>query len=170
MQLIKKEFIDASKLSGCEYLVSLLREAQKAGLILPETAARIQKESMDIVAGLAMDFTDGLSSSIRIEQAQEFVLSVFYTTGLALKACPSPDEAAFRLASEPLRALYEEGTQIIKKKLVSAHMLHRQVSRNIFAVKNEFYTSTITAGLSSTTRNSARTKRTSPQTIRPFCP
>lgn len=148
MKLIKKEFIDASKLSGCEYLVSLLREAQKAGLILPETAARIQKESMDIVAGLAMDFTDGLSSSIRIEQAQEFVLSVFYTTGLALKACPSPDEAAFRLASEPLRALYEEGTQIIKKKLVSAHMLHRQVSRNIFAVKNEFYTSTITAGLS----------------------
>lgn len=27
MQLVKKEFIDASKLSGREYLVSLLREA-----------------------------------------------------------------------------------------------------------------------------------------------
>ena len=70
MQLVKEEFIDASKLSGREYLVSLLREAQKSGLVLPESAARIQKEEMDIVADLAMDFTDGLSSSIRIEQAQ----------------------------------------------------------------------------------------------------
>ena len=113
MQLVKKEFIDASKLSGREYLVSLLREAQKSGLVLPESAARIQKEGMDIVADLAMDFTDGLSSSIRIEQAQEFVLSVFYTAGLALKACPSPDETAFRLASKPLRTLYDEGTKII---------------------------------------------------------
>ena len=148
MQLVKKEFINISTLSGREYLVSLLREAQKVGLLSPETAARIQKEGMDIVSGLAMDFTDGRSSSIRIEQAQEFVLSVFYTAGLALKACPSPSEAAFRLAPEPLRTLYDEGTQIIKKKLASAHMLHRQVSKNVFAVKNEFYTSTITAGLS----------------------
>ncbi len=148
MQLIKKQFINSAKLSGRGYLVSLLREAQNAGLIVPEAAARIQKEGMDIVAGLAMDFTDGLSSSIRIEQAQEFVLSVFYTAGLALKACTSPDEAVFRLASEPLRTLYEEGDKIIKKKLASAHMLHRQVSKNIFAVKNEFYASTITAGLS----------------------
>ena len=147
MQLIKKEFIDASKLSGREYLVSLLREAQKSGLVLPESAVRIQKEGMDIVADLAMDFTDGLSSSIRIEQAQEFVLSVFYTAGLALKACPSPDEAAFRLASEPLRTLYDEGTKIIKKKLVTARMLHGQVSKNIFAVKNEFYASTIIDGI-----------------------
>lgn len=85
MQLVKEEFIDASKLSGREYLVSLLREAQKSGLVLPESAARIQKEEMDIVADLAMDFTDGLSSSIRIEQAQEFVLSVFYTAGLHSK-------------------------------------------------------------------------------------
>ena len=148
MQLVKKEFINISTLSGREYLVSLLREAQKVGLLSPETAARIQKEGMDIVSGLAMDFTDGRSSSIRIEQAQEFVLSVFYTAGLALKACPSPSEAAFRLAPEPLRTLYDEGTQIIKKKLASAHMLHRQVSKNVFAVKIEFYTSTITAGLS----------------------
>ncbi len=148
MQLVKKEFINISTLSGREYLDSLLRESQKVGLLSPETAARIQKEGMDIVSGLAMDFTDGRSSSIRIEQAQEFVLSVFYTAGLALKACPSPDEAAFRLASEPLRTLYDEGTQIIKKKLAAAYMLHRQVSKNIFAVKNEFYASTITAGLS----------------------
>lgn len=147
MQLVKEEFIDASKLSGREYLVSLLREAQKSGLVLPESAARIQKEEMDIVADLAMDFTDGLSSSIRIEQAQEFVLSVFYTAGLALKAYPSPDEAAFRLASEPLRTLYDEGTKIIKKKLVAARMLHGQVSRNIFAVKNEFYASTVIGGI-----------------------
>lgn len=147
MQLIKKQFINSSKLSGREYLVSLLREAQKSGLVLSETAARIQKEGMDIVADLAMDFTDGLSSSIRIEQAQEFVLSVFYTAGLALKACPSPDEAAFRLASEPLRTLYDEGTKIIKKKLVTARMLHGQVSKNIFAVKNEFYVSTIIGGI-----------------------
>ena len=85
MQLIKKQFINSLKLSAREYLVSLLREAQKSGLVLPESAARIQKEGMDIVADLAMDFTDGLSSSIRIEQVQEFVLSVFYTAGLALK-------------------------------------------------------------------------------------
>ena len=53
MQLIKKQFINSSKLSVREYLVSLLREAQKSGLVLPESAARIQKEGMDIVADLA---------------------------------------------------------------------------------------------------------------------
>ena len=173
MQLIKKEFINASKLSGREYLVSLLREAQKSGLVLPESAVRIRKEGMDIVADLAMDFTDGLSSSIRIEQAQEFVLSVFYTAGLALKACPSPDEAAFRLASEPLRTLYDEGTKIIKKKLVTARMLHGQVSKIFLPLKTSsmprLSLTVFVVSLNSTIRNSAHTKRTSPQIIRLFC-
>ena len=147
MQLIKKQFINASNLSGREYLVSLLRETQKSGFVLSETAARIQKEGMDIAFDLAMDFTDGLSSSIRIEQAQEFILSVFYTAGLALKVCPSPDDAAFRLASEPLRTLYEEGMKIIKKKLAAARMLHGQVSKNLFPTGNEFYASTVIGGI-----------------------
>lgn len=107
MQLVKKEFIDASKLSGREYLVSLLREAQKSGLIFPESAARIQKEGMDIVADLAMDFTDGLSSSIRIEQAQEFVLSVFYTAGACTQSLSKPGRSSlsscFRAAPNALR-------------------------------------------------------------------
>lgn len=97
MQLIKKQFINSAKLSGREYLVSLLREAQNAGLIVPEAAARIQKEGMDIVAGLAMDFTGGLSSSIRIEQAQEFVLSVFYTAGLASRHVQARTKRLFAL-------------------------------------------------------------------------
>lgn len=95
MQLIKKQFINSLKLSAREYLVSLLREAQKSGLVLPETAVRIQKEGMDIVADLAMDFTDGLSSSIRIEQAQEFVLSVFYTAGLHSKSVQARTKQPF---------------------------------------------------------------------------
>ena len=46
MQLVKKEFIDASKLSGREYLVSLLREAQKSALVLSETAAAYVEDSV----------------------------------------------------------------------------------------------------------------------------
>ena len=147
MQLIKKQFIDSTKLSGRDYLVTLIREAQAARLIPPETPARIQKESMDIVASLAAELTDGASSSIRIEQAQELLLSVFYTAGLALKACDIADEAALRLATEPFRNIYSDGEKIIKKKLASAHMLHRQVSKNLFSTKNVFYASTLIDGI-----------------------
>lgn len=147
MQLIKKQFIDSSKLSGRDYLVTLIREAQATRLIPPETPARIQKESMDIVASLASELTDGASSSIRIEQAQELLLSAFYTAGLALKACDTADEAALRLATEPFRSIYSDGEKIIKKKLASAHMLHRQVSKNLFLTKNVFYASTLIDGI-----------------------
>ena len=139
--------IDSQALDGRAYLMSLLAEGQRCGLVSDRDMARLRAESLTLLARQADTWSRGQSSSLPVEKAQLLLESVFYTAGLALKAAATPETALERLREEPLAQLYTEGQKRIVRKLQTAHALHRQLKKTLFTTPNEFYRPTAVEGI-----------------------
>lgn len=139
--------MDPAALRQGEYLVSLLTEARRCGLLPQAEMERFQMDSLLLLAVQSERYNGGASSSIRVEKAQELLAGVYYTVGAALKACPTPEAALDMLRQEPLAALFETGQRRIQRKLHTARLLHRRLKRELFATPNVFYHATAVAGI-----------------------
>ncbi len=139
--------IDPSALRQGEYLVSLLTEARRCGLLPQAEMERFQMDSLSLLALQSERYNGGASSSIRVEKAQELLTGVYYTVGAALKACPTPEAALELLRQEPLTSLFEAGQRRIQRKLHTARLLHRRLKRELFATPNVFYHATAVEGI-----------------------
>lgn len=125
--------IDPTALRQGEYLVSLLTEARRCGLLPQAEVERFQMDSLSLLAIQSERYNGGASSSIRVEKAQELLAGVYYTVGAALKACPTPEAALELLRQESLTSLFEAGQRRIQRKLHTARLLHRRLKRELFA-------------------------------------
>lgn len=139
--------IDPAALRQGEYLVSLLTEARRCGLLPQAEMERFQMDSLSLLAIQSERYNGGASSSIRVEKAQELLAGVYYTVGAALKACPTPEAALELLRQESLTSLFEAGQRRIQRKLHTARLLHRRLKRELFATPNVFYHATAVEGI-----------------------
>lgn len=139
--------MDPSALRQGEYLVSLLAEARRCGLLPQAEMERFQMDSLSLLAVQSERYNGGASSSIQVEKAQELLAGIYYTVGVALKACPAPEEALALLRQEPLAALFEKGQRRIQRKLHTARLLHRRLKRELFSTPNVFYHATAVEGI-----------------------
>lgn len=139
--------MDPAALRQGEYLASLLTEAQRCGLLSQSDMERFQMDSLSLLAVQSERYNGGASSSIRVEKAQELLAGIYYTVGVALKACPAPEEALALLRQEPLAALFEKGQRRIQRKLHTARLLHRRLKRELFSTPNVFYHATAVDGI-----------------------
>ena len=63
--------IDPTALRQGEYLVSLLTEARRCGLLPQAEVERFQMDSLSLLAIQSERYNGGASSSIRVEKAQD---------------------------------------------------------------------------------------------------
>ena len=139
--------IDSSRLNGRAYFLSLATQARACGLLSDGELARLETESLALLARKARAYTGGESTSLRAETARALLDSVHYTVGVALKACVSPEDAVERLRREPLEALEAAGQALISRKLDAARLLHTRLKQNLFDSENVFYQGTIVGGI-----------------------
>lgn len=147
-ELMRRAQIDAAALDEEDYFVSLLSAGHSAGVIDEAAIARIQRESTTLLAQQTALLTGGKSASVRAETAQELLSSVFYTLGIALMGCPSPDAALERVLSVPSDALFAEGQAAIRRRVAYARSLHRRTLAALCPVGNVFFRDTVTGGIS----------------------
>lgn len=147
-ELMRRAQIDAAALDEEDYFVSLLSAGRSAGVIDDAAIARIQRESTALLVQQTALLTGGKSGSVRAETAQELLSSIFYTLGIALKRCPSPDAALERVLSVPLDALFDEGQAAIRRRVAYARSLHRRTLTALCPVGNVFFRDTVTGGIS----------------------
>lgn len=147
-ELMRRAQIDAAALDEEDYFVSLLSAGHSAGVIDEAAIARIQRESTTLLAQQTALLTSGKSASVRAETAQELLLSIFYTLGIALMGCPSPDAALERVLSVPLKTLFAEGQAAIRRRAAYARSLHRRTLAALCPVGNVFFRDTVTGGIS----------------------
>lgn len=147
-ELMRRAQIDAAALDEEDYFVSLLSAGHSAGVIDEAAIARIQRESTTLLAQQTALLTGGKSASVRAETAQELLLSIFYTLGIALMGCPSPDAALERVLSVPSDALFAEGQAAIRRRVAYARSLHRRTLAALCPVGNVFFRDTVTGGIS----------------------
>ena len=92
--------IDPQALDCRAYLMSLLAEGQRCGLVSDRDMARLLAESLTLLSRQGDTWSRGQSSSLPAEKAQLLLGSVFYTAGLALKAAATPETAAHMSGDE----------------------------------------------------------------------
>ena len=128
------------------YFASFFQNAMLHGLISDDTAERLQAESAELLSRQITRYTDGQSSSVRTETAQELSDSVWYSISVALKP-KSVADAAELLNRSPLAHIFVAGQKSIARKVSVCRLSHASLVRNLFPTGNEFYASTIRDGI-----------------------
>ena len=138
--------LDRAALSQEHYFQTLLEQARRRGLLTGEDERRIQLGCLAILREVAGEYALG-DSSIRMEAAQNLFASISYTIGLALKACPSPEEAAEALRTEEPAVLYQRGRRQAARLLRVAKSLHSRIAGHLLDTPNVFYRATLVEGI-----------------------
>jgi hypothetical protein len=148
MQNIEKiSLIDKDKLSEEFYFASLIEEAFHNHLLLGTEIETLQLKCLELLAEKTERFTDGESSSVPVEVAENIYKSNLYTIGLYLKSLSCPDDAVTILKQVPLSELYVRGRKQIETKLKIAKHLHIVVMKNIIETDQYAYRSTVIGGI-----------------------
>jgi hypothetical protein len=88
-------------------------------------------------------YTNGESSSIPVEKAQELLQSITYIIGFYLKETPDWKEKLKLLQNEKMNTLFYRGMEAIEKRKKEANKLLLQIQRDTLKLNNIAYQDTI---------------------------
>jgi len=80
--LEKPQLIKRNDLNQAHYFQSILEKSYSLSLISDSELENIQLQSIELLAKQVERFTGGESSSVKIENAQNIMESIFYTIGI----------------------------------------------------------------------------------------
>lgn len=140
---------DVTKLRFADYTRSLLNESMRCGLIGEEEYAQIQVGFMNTLGEIIMLYTEGLSSSVSNELAEEFLRSLLYNIDAALIAMKDPMKALRALLDVPVFELYTEGLKVMKRHVYECTGLLVKLKRTKLRLPMKLYNKTIDKTLSS---------------------
>ena len=139
--------LDAKQLHPRYYAGSLIQQAISCHLLSDIDVTKIQSDLLVILAEQCEKWSHGESSSVPTEKAQDMMTSILFIISIRLKAYQSPEQAVKMLKSEKLKLLFESGLQIVRRKIVIARHLQKQIVDNLFDTPNVYYRSTIADGI-----------------------
>lgn len=129
------------------YFQSLINKAFVSGLLNDQDISNIQDELIKIFMRQTDQWNHGKSSSIPLEKAQEFMNSIMYVIGIALKTDKEIDEMISILKESSMINLFNKGLEIIQKKIDISHRIHKEIMDHLLDTPNVFYKSTIQEGI-----------------------
>lgn len=134
-------------LSPRYYLQSLTQEALSCGLMTEREFTRLQTSLLALLARQTDSLTGGESSSVPMERAKDLLASILFVLGVQLKSCWTPEQAVERLKSEPAESLFEEGMEIVRRKMAVARRTQKRILGNLLETPNVYYRSTVEDGI-----------------------
>lgn len=140
---IKKENI-----SKYHYTLSLLQEGQKKGLIDKKSITRIQQQIILLLKELILKYTNGKSTSVKVETAENIQNSILYTIDIKLASYSNPEESLSIITKDNnLKKIYKEGVEILERTFKETENLYRYVKSNKLNVPLEVYNTSIDVAL-----------------------
>lgn len=122
--------IEEKKLNQGFYFQCLLEEAIIKKLITPEQTERVQYGILELMTKEVERFTNGESSSVVIEQAQELLQSITYIIGLHLKQESTMAVKLELLTKETMSLLFYRG-------LDEVELLYKRAQRRLKELQNK---------------------------------
>ena len=107
--------IDGARLSFSEYTLSLLREAEKAGLITSDEEEVIKAKIFNGLASVIDEYTEGKSTSVSNEKANELMSSLLYNIDAYLISLKDPMKAFSELQNKTVTFLFDSGSAALKR-------------------------------------------------------
>lgn len=139
--------IRAELLSPKYYFQSLIEQAHYCGLLSERELSAIQTDLLLILAEQTDKWSRGESSSIPTEKARDIMASILFVIGIHLKSYQTPEQAVDTLKLKPLKALFENGLNLVRRKMAISRHLQKGILDNLLDSPNVFYRSTIADGI-----------------------
>ncbi|MBQ8552508.1 MAG: hypothetical protein IJ428_06820 [Clostridia bacterium] len=102
---------DPDRLSKSNYLLSLANEALRCGLYTEEQYGTLESRLYECLAAKILLYTGGRSTSVESTAASRLLGSLLYTADLSLLRS-SPTDAVYRVLTEPLWDICEDGMKL----------------------------------------------------------
>lgn len=135
------------QLNSRYYFQSLMEQAHFCGLLSDEELSKIQTELLIILAEQTDKWSQGKSSSIPTEKAQELLTSAVFVIGVQLKTYQAPENAVEALKAEPLKPLFEKGLKLVQRKIAISRHRQKRIIAHLLNTPNVYYRATIADGI-----------------------
>ncbi|MEG0772041.1 MAG: DUF6179 domain-containing protein [Clostridium sp.] len=135
------------QLSNEQYFQSLLQVIHSNGILDLREFELLQFQLLEVITETIGYFTRGESSSVREEVAEQIMLSINYTIGLALKKETAVKESIDLIKKEGMKYLFTEGEKILKHKVKECKRLYNLAKETRIETENYGYVDTINYGI-----------------------
>lgn len=148
MNEIKKfKPINEISLNQSLYFQALFQEACIQGIFSQVQIERIQLEIIELLGKEIERYTNGESSSVPVEKAQEILQSITYCMGLYLKSIPDMEEKLELLQNQKISELFYKGMDTAAELKNEASQLLINLQNNRLRIENIAYQDTILEGI-----------------------
>lgn len=145
--IINQEETVINLLSQEHYFLSLLQALHSNNLLSTTDIEVIQLQLSDILMDTVGYYTKNKSCSVRVEAAEQLMLSICFTIGLFLKEQPRIKETISILKEKKLRSLFSEGQKILELKVEEGKKLLKLTESSKLKTENYAYIDTIEYGI-----------------------
>ena len=119
--------IDRRALSEADYFLTLMNAAVNREMLTAGEEIEIKRGCGELLAFLTERYTDGMSSSVTVETAQELLNSIYFLLGLGLKKFSEPDDAVAYLIENGVNAVYTDGVARQRELLLKAKRVYQSL-------------------------------------------
>lgn len=134
-------------LSKEHYFQSLLQVLHSNDILNNKELENIQVQILDILRETANYYTKAESYSVRVEVAEQIMLSIYYTIGSVLKGKTSIKEKITLIKENAMKYLFSEGEKVLKIKIEESKELLKNVQKSKLKTSNYAYIDTIDYGI-----------------------
>ncbi|MMZ57368.1 hypothetical protein D1872_192990 [compost metagenome] len=139
--------IDRSQLKRSQYILSLLQEGQRMGVITSQKVYQIQVEIMQVLQQFIRQYTQGESTSVTSETAEGIMVSLMYAMDAYALHFKNPEEAIVHLNFESIKDIHAKGVELLRHYFEDAKQLYQEVKKMRLDVPVDAYNMTIDESL-----------------------
>lgn len=139
--------IDRSKLKQSQYMLSLLNEGQRVGLISSQKVYQIQVEMMQVLQQLIQEYTQGESTSVSSDTAQGIMVSLMYALDAYALHFKEPEDAIAQFGRDSVKEIHSEGIKLLRQYFEEAKQLYKDIKKVKLDVPVDAYNMTIDESL-----------------------
>lgn len=145
--------IPIGQLDQEQFFQSLFQEICRKNLLTKERIERIQLELIELLGNEVERYTNGESTSLPVEKAQEILQSITYSLGIYLKEITDEETILEVLNTEKISAIFYKGMETIEFTKKNAKQLLKDLQKNRVNINNYAYQDTLTKGVDEFFRN-----------------
>ncbi|MBO1580925.1 DUF6179 domain-containing protein [Bacillus sp. XF8] len=139
--------IDRSQLKRNQYVLTLLQEGQRVGVITSQKAYQIQVEIIEILQQLIRRYTQGESTSVTSETAEGIMVSLMYAMDAYALHFKNPEEAIAHLNFESIKDIHAKGVKLLRHYFEEAKQIYQEIKKIRLDVPVDAYNMTIDESL-----------------------
>lgn len=144
----RNEKINRHKLDINQYTISLLKQSYAAGLVDEGTINRFQMQTQDILKDLILQYTNGESSSVKVETAEKILISILYCIDAYTTDFKNPEDALEVIKTEDFKKIYFKGYKYVKQCVKDCRIKYKDMLEKKLDIPLFTYNDTLDSGLS----------------------